>query len=86
MFWRKARREMIERLENADIPKFGSVRQCPKCGYEEEEEDFKVVYAGRACEYVGWKLVIGGPSRMKRVCPRCNWRWYERTYEDSKDD
>jgi len=83
---KKARQEVIERLENASIPKLDSIRECPKCGYAEEEEDFGIVYAGWACKYVGWEIVSGGPERMRRTCPRCDWRWYERTFEDSQDD
>jgi len=90
MFGRKKReakeKEIRRRLESIEYPKFNSVSPCPKCGYAEEDEDFEVRYAGQNSRYVGWETIRGGPERMKRICPRCGWHWYERTFEDSKDD
>lgn len=75
-----------------ELPKYGSVEKCPKCGLDDDTAasctDCELRRPGWAtvdhCEARAGEPGIPGrgvqperPERMRRICKLCGYEWYE---------
>lgn len=71
--------------EEYDLPLFGSILSCPKCGGEGFELHYHpaAVMESHCGQKWGWPAAQGVPEHVCRTCLRCGYGWPESTYVPS---